>query len=85
MLDFLFGSSKPSKTADCTTGACEKPTPAAAATKTEDKPKPCCVCKPEKSIRDECMLNSKTDTPERECQDVIVRYKECMRGYGFTV
>ncbi|EPS38578.1 hypothetical protein H072_7697 [Dactylellina haptotyla CBS 200.50] len=56
-----------------------------AAPPAEDKPKPCCVCKPEKSARDECMLKSLTDTPEAECKDVIKSYKICMEGFGFKV
>ncbi|KAK6335983.1 Cytochrome c oxidase copper chaperone [Orbilia blumenaviensis] len=69
MFDFLFGS---------------KPQAAAPAAK-EDKPKPCCVCKPEKSARDECMLKSVTDAPEVECKDLIKTYKICMEGFGFKV
>ncbi|KAF3928313.1 hypothetical protein AA313_de0209435 [Arthrobotrys entomopaga] len=70
MLDFLFGSSKPQ---------------APPASEDKDKPKPCCVCKPEKSARDECMLKSLTDKPEVECKDVIKSYKICMEGFGFKV
>ncbi|KAK6505610.1 Cytochrome c oxidase copper chaperone [Arthrobotrys musiformis] len=69
MLDFLFGS---------------KPQPAAEK-KADEKPKPCCVCKPEKSARDECMLKSTTDAPEVECKDFIKTYKLCMEGFGFKV
>ncbi|RAL12237.1 copper metallochaperone COX17 [Aspergillus homomorphus CBS 101889] len=50
-----------------------------------EKPKPCCVCKPEKTARDDCMLFSKTDDPTQECKSVIEQYKACMAGYGFKV
>lgn len=49
------------------------------------KVKPCCVCTDEKSKRDECMLFSKGDNPQQECQDLVSRYKSCMAGYGFTI
>ncbi|TGZ84686.1 hypothetical protein EX30DRAFT_337178 [Ascodesmis nigricans] len=64
--------------------------PASAASATEvksqpaaAKPKPCCVCKDEKALRDECMLFS--DTGEDKCMDQIAAYKKCMAGYGFKV
>ncbi|GMM29070.1 copper metallochaperone [Martiniozyma asiatica (nom. inval.)] len=47
------------------------------------KPKPCCVCKPEKEIRDECLLFNGTDAPK--CQEYIAKYKQCMKGYGFDI
>ncbi|CAI7673483.1 unnamed protein product [Penicillium bialowiezense] len=50
-----------------------------------EKPKPCCVCKPEKTTRDDCMLFSKSDNPEEECKPTIEKYKECMAGFGFKV
>ncbi|OGE54167.1 hypothetical protein PENARI_c006G07057 [Penicillium arizonense] len=50
-----------------------------------EKPKPCCVCKPEKTTRDDCMLFSKSDNPEQECKSTIEQYKACMAGYGFKV
>ncbi|TID16835.1 ATP-dependent RNA helicase ROK1 [Venturia nashicola] len=45
--------------------------------------KPCCVCKDEKSARDECMLFSRSDNPQEECQSMVEKYKVCMRGFGF--
>ncbi|EER28713.1 Cytochrome C oxidase copper chaperone family protein [Coccidioides posadasii C735 delta SOWgp] len=51
-----------------------------------EKPKPCCVCKPEKTARDDCMLFSKSDNPaESECKSLIDQYRSCMAGYGFKV
>ncbi|KAJ5114860.1 hypothetical protein NUU61_000619 [Penicillium alfredii] len=50
-----------------------------------DKPKPCCVCKPEKTARDDCMLFSKSDDPTQECKLTIEQYKTCMAGFGFKV
>ncbi|KAE8145323.1 cytochrome C oxidase copper chaperone-domain-containing protein [Aspergillus avenaceus] len=50
-----------------------------------EKPKPCCVCKPEKTARDDCMLFSKTEDPAQECKSMIEQYKACMAGYGFKV
>ncbi|KUM57682.1 hypothetical protein ACN42_g9493 [Penicillium freii] len=50
-----------------------------------EKPKPCCVCKPEKTARDDCMLFSKSDNPEQECKSTIEQYKTCMAGFGFKV
>ncbi|KAM7205495.1 cytochrome c oxidase [Naviculisporaceae sp. PSN 640] len=64
------------------------PTPAPVAAPTTaaaDKPKPCCVCKDEKAKRDECMLFSKSDNPEKDCKSTIDLYRECMAGYGFKV
>ncbi|RYP74393.1 hypothetical protein DL771_003060 [Monosporascus sp. 5C6A] len=49
------------------------------------KPKPCCVCKEEKSKRDECMLFSKSANPASECRTTIDQYKSCMAGFGFQV
>lgn len=46
---------------------------------------PCCVCKDEKSQRDECMLMSKAADPEADCKSTILQYKECMQGFGFKV
>ncbi|KAF2201130.1 hypothetical protein GQ43DRAFT_394973 [Delitschia confertaspora ATCC 74209] len=46
------------------------------------KPKPCCVCKDEKAARDECMLFSTGDA-QKECANLITKYRECMAGYGF--
>jgi len=47
------------------------------------KVKPCCVCKPEKATRDECLLFHGQDSPE--CKTIIENYKACMKGYGFAV
>ncbi|KJZ78336.1 hypothetical protein HIM_02374 [Hirsutella minnesotensis 3608] len=49
------------------------------------KPKPCCVCKDEKSRRDECMLFSTAKDPAADCQSLVEQYKNCMMGYGFKV
>ncbi|KAL7629589.1 Cytochrome c oxidase copper chaperone [Parahypoxylon ruwenzoriense] len=49
------------------------------------KPKPCCVCKTEKSQRDECMLFSKAADPAGDCKTTIDKYKSCMAGFGFQV
>lgn len=49
------------------------------------KPKPCCVCKDEKSKRDECMLFSKATDPARDCKTTIDQYRSCMAGFGFQV
>ncbi|KFY61281.1 hypothetical protein V496_05086 [Pseudogymnoascus sp. VKM F-4515 (FW-2607)] len=66
--------------------------PSAAVTaplKSESKPasgpKPCCVCKEEKAIRDECMLFSKSDDAQKDCASTIDKYKSCMAGFGFTL
>ncbi|RAH83807.1 hypothetical protein BO86DRAFT_387650 [Aspergillus japonicus CBS 114.51] len=75
-MSWLFGSSKPESA------------PAAAPTESgapAEKPKPCCVCKTEKTARDDCMLFSKTDDPTQECKSMIDQYKACMAGYGFKV
>ncbi|KAI1383500.1 cytochrome C oxidase copper chaperone-domain-containing protein [Hypoxylon trugodes] len=49
------------------------------------KPKPCCVCKNEKSKRDECMLFSKAADPAGDCKTTIDQYRSCMAGFGFQV
>ncbi|KAF2187013.1 hypothetical protein K469DRAFT_725631 [Zopfia rhizophila CBS 207.26] len=49
------------------------------------KPKPCCVCKDEKAARDECMLFSTGDNAQKECADLVAKYKDCMAGYGFKI
>ncbi|ODV59350.1 copper metallochaperone COX17 [Ascoidea rubescens DSM 1968] len=46
-----------------------------------NKPKPCCVCKDEKATRDECLLKFGQDSGK--CDDIILAYKKCMKGYGF--
>lgn len=46
---------------------------------------PCCVCKDEKAARDECMLFSTGDEPEKTCRTTIERYRSCMAGYGFKL
>ncbi|KAJ4314091.1 Cytochrome c oxidase copper chaperone [Fusarium piperis] len=50
-----------------------------------DKPKPCCVCKEEKSKRDECMLFSNAKDPAEDCKSLVEQYRACMSGYGFQV
>ncbi|KAL4873536.1 hypothetical protein BDV12DRAFT_160233 [Aspergillus spectabilis] len=75
-MSWLFGS---------TSGPAEKsPIPVATEAPAE-KPKPCCVCKTEKTSRDDCMLFSKSDDPTQECKTLIEQYKSCMAGYGFKV
>lgn len=49
--------------------------------KQESKPKPCCVCLDEKKTRDECLLFNGQDSGK--CDDIIQKYKTCMKGYGF--
>ncbi|PYI12954.1 putative cytochrome c oxidase copper chaperone Cox17 [Aspergillus violaceofuscus CBS 115571] len=76
-MSWLFGSSKPqgqSHPSFCPDR--NKPTA---------PPHPCCVCKTEKTARDDCMLFSKTDDPTQECKSMIDQYKACMAGYGFKV
>ncbi|TDZ12984.1 Cytochrome c oxidase copper chaperone [Colletotrichum sidae] len=70
--------------------ACELPsiaTPAAAPVVDQQasKPKPCCVCKEEKAKRDECMLFSNAADPAKDCLSTIDQYRNCMKGFGFTV
>ncbi|KFY41232.1 hypothetical protein V494_03121 [Pseudogymnoascus sp. VKM F-4513 (FW-928)] len=57
----------------------------AAPPKSESKPKPCCVCKDEKAIRDECMLFSKSNDAQKDCASTIEKYKSCMAGFGFNL
>ena len=47
--------------------------------------KPCCVCKEEKAARDECMLFSKSNDPQGDCQSMVEKYRSCMQGYGFSI
>ncbi|ROW02033.1 hypothetical protein VPNG_07687 [Cytospora leucostoma] len=54
-------------------------------TEAAEKPKPCCVCKEEKSKRDECMLFSTAADPAKDCLSTIDQYKLCMKGFGFQV
>ncbi|KAF2724437.1 hypothetical protein K431DRAFT_281866 [Polychaeton citri CBS 116435] len=49
------------------------------------KVKPCCVCKEEKSARDECMLFSTAANPQEACTSLVDKYRACMRGYGFNI
>ena len=46
---------------------------------------PCCVCKDEKSQRDECMLFSNSDDPQKDCEPIMSKYRSCMASYGFTI
>ncbi|KAF1811180.1 hypothetical protein P152DRAFT_474797 [Eremomyces bilateralis CBS 781.70] len=67
------------------TNACPAPAPTSSQS-TEKKVKPCCVCTDEKSARDECMLFSQSSDPgNRECKDLVSRYRICMAGFGFQV
>ncbi|ODQ81163.1 hypothetical protein BABINDRAFT_160560 [Babjeviella inositovora NRRL Y-12698] len=45
------------------------------------KPKPCCVCKDEKAVRDECLLFNGQESGK--CDSLIEKYKVCMKGFGF--
>jgi cytochrome c oxidase assembly protein subunit 17 len=47
--------------------------------------KPCCVCKSEKQLRDECMLFSNSSDPAKDCASAIDKYKSCMAGFGFKL
>jgi len=47
--------------------------------------KPCCVCKDEKATRDECMLFSNSNDPQKDCATTIDKYKSCMAGFGFNL
>ncbi|KAJ5965322.1 hypothetical protein N7481_012036 [Penicillium waksmanii] len=76
-MSWLFGSSS-EKSASAPAEAQTKPAQT-------DKPKPCCVCKDEKTARDDCMLFSKSDDAAKECQSTIDQYKTCMAGFGFKV
>ncbi|KAJ5885130.1 hypothetical protein N7495_009640 [Penicillium taxi] len=76
-MSWFFGSSKDNST--------PAPVPAPAPPAQSDKPKPCCVCKDEKTLRDDCMLFSKSDDPTKECKSTIEQYKACMATYGFKV
>ncbi|KAK5174148.1 Cytochrome c oxidase copper chaperone [Saxophila tyrrhenica] len=49
------------------------------------KVKPCCVCKDEKSARDECMLFSNASDPQDACKDLVGKYRSCMASYGFNM
>ncbi|ODV68147.1 hypothetical protein HYPBUDRAFT_100310, partial [Hyphopichia burtonii NRRL Y-1933] len=49
--------------------------------KEEPKPKPCCVCLDEKKQRDECLLFNGQEGGK--CDDLIQKYKTCMKGFGF--
>ncbi|KAK5127154.1 hypothetical protein LTR85_008515 [Meristemomyces frigidus] len=49
------------------------------------KPKPCCVCKDEKSARDECMLFSNAPDPQDACKNLVGQYRSCMATYGFKL
>jgi hypothetical protein len=51
----------------------------------ETAKQPCCVCKEEKSKRDECMLFSDAADPQKACQSTIDSYRSCMAGFGFKV
>jgi len=49
------------------------------------KVKPCCICKEEKATRDECMLFSNANDPQKDCATTIDKYKSCMAGFGFSL
>ncbi|OJJ48169.1 hypothetical protein ASPZODRAFT_1535228 [Penicilliopsis zonata CBS 506.65] len=75
-MSWLFGSSKTAAVPTSELPEIAKPA---------EKPKPCCVCKDEKTSRDDCMLFAKSDDPQAECTPVIEQYKACMASYGFKV
>lgn len=52
-------------------------------TQEHSKPKPCCVCKPEKELRDECLLFNGEESGS--CKELIKKYKDCMKTYGFDI
>ncbi|RCI15277.1 hypothetical protein L249_6901 [Ophiocordyceps polyrhachis-furcata BCC 54312] len=56
-----------------------------ASSSSSTRPKPCCVCKEEKSKRDECMLFSTAKDPAAECSSFVDQYRSCMLRYGFTM
>ncbi|GAB7364488.1 hypothetical protein MBLNU230_g5298t1 [Neophaeotheca triangularis] len=67
-----------------------KPSPAdpnnpSSQTEATQKVKPCCVCKDEKSARDECMLFSSAADPQEDCKGMVEKYRGCMKGFGFNV
>ena len=43
------------------------------------KPGACCVCKPTKKLRDDCIFNFS----EEKCVDFISAHKECMASWGY--
>ena len=45
------------------------------------KPGPCCVCKPQKRLRDNCLRNFDED----RCKDFIDATIECMQSYGYWI
>ncbi|KAI0539973.1 cytochrome C oxidase copper chaperone [Xylaria digitata] len=63
----------------------ESATPVGSTDATASKPKPCCVCKNEKALRDDCMLFSKSADPTSDCKPIIDQYKTCMAGFGFQI
>ncbi|AQZ09597.1 COX17 (YLL009C) [Zygosaccharomyces parabailii] len=48
-----------------------------------DKPKPCCVCLPEKDERDQCILFNGQESDK--CKELVQKYKKCMKGFGFEI
>lgn len=49
----------------------------------EDKPKPCCVCLPEKDERDQCILMNGQES--EKCKPFIEEYRKCMESHGFKI
>ena len=82
-------ASKPKVCAQLSLGDAQRPLPFSEIGKlTSDDARskqPCCVCKDEKSTRDECMLFSKAADPVADCKSTIERYRTCMAGFGFQV
>ncbi|OKL62020.1 hypothetical protein UA08_02524 [Talaromyces atroroseus] len=69
-----------------TTAPAPEATNAPKTAESSNKPKPCCVCKDEKSARDDCMLFSKSDDPaQTDCKPMVEQYKSCMAGFGFKI
>lgn len=47
------------------------------------KAKPCCVCLPEKDMRDQCILFNGLES--EKCKVFIEEYKKCMKTHGFDI
>lgn len=49
-----------------------------------EKPKcPMCVCKKERAVRDECMLQHEDGLTS--CKEKIEKLNLCLKGYGFNM
>lgn len=47
------------------------------------KPKACCVCLPEKDMRDQCILFNGQES--EKCKTFVEEYKKCMKSHGFDI